>query len=327
MSKSKRLLELMMTVNRKRKFTALELAEQFQVSKRTILRDLQELSELGVPLYSEVGPHGGYQVLRERILPPIAFTEEEAIAIFFASHALRHYAYLPFKEESAAALNKFYNSMSGEVRDRIDEIKNRIDFVVPKRQAEFPHLAALLEAATEQRVLRIDYASGGRLRDRDIQPIGIYASSGLWYCPAYCFLRGGLRLFRCDRIHGVRPDGSGRVPIDLREVHLGNTADWPNQEPQAASGKDRAFILRAGLSRTGVQRCESELWADRLLKVEKDGTGRLEGEIGPGDISYFSGYLLGLGHEVAIDEPPELLEALKRLVAELAVKYGAGDEL
>lgn len=82
MSKSKRLLDLMMTVNRKRKFTVKELADEFNVSSRTILRDLQELGELGVPLYSEVGPHGGYQVLNERILPPIAFTEEEAVAIF-----------------------------------------------------------------------------------------------------------------------------------------------------------------------------------------------------------------------------------------------------
>ena len=65
MSKSKRLLDLMMTVNRKRKFTVRELADEFHVSSRTILRDLQELGELGVPLYSEVGPHGGYQVLSE----------------------------------------------------------------------------------------------------------------------------------------------------------------------------------------------------------------------------------------------------------------------
>ncbi|PRZ14285.1 WYL domain-containing protein [Laceyella sediminis] len=64
MPKAKRLLELMMTVNRKRKFTVKELAEEFGVSTRTILRDLQELSELGVPLYSEVGPHGGYHVFR-----------------------------------------------------------------------------------------------------------------------------------------------------------------------------------------------------------------------------------------------------------------------
>ncbi len=104
--KSKRLMELMMTVNRKRRFKVQELADEFGVSKRTILRDLQELSELGVPLYSEVGPHGGYQVIRERVLPPIAFTEGEAVAMFFAVHALRHYSSLPFEAESASALRQ-----------------------------------------------------------------------------------------------------------------------------------------------------------------------------------------------------------------------------
>lgn len=70
MSKAKRLNEMIMMVNRKKRFTVGELAQEFGVSKRTVLRDLQELSELGVPLYSETGPHGGYQVLNERILPP-----------------------------------------------------------------------------------------------------------------------------------------------------------------------------------------------------------------------------------------------------------------
>lgn len=133
-----------MTVNRKRKFTVKELAREFDVSSRTILRDLQELSELGVPLYSEVGPHGGYQVLKERILPPIAFSEEEAVAIFFACHALRHYSFLPFETEISSAMSKFYYYMTGDVRDRIDQMKNRVDFITPTRQSEFPlfiHLA------------------------------------------------------------------------------------------------------------------------------------------------------------------------------------------
>lgn len=98
MSKSKRLLDLMMTVNRRRKFTVRELADEFGVSTRTILRDLQELGELGVPLYSEVGPHGGYQVLNERILPPIAFTEAEAVAIFLPAMPCATISICPLRE-------------------------------------------------------------------------------------------------------------------------------------------------------------------------------------------------------------------------------------
>lgn len=159
MSKSKRLMELMMTVNRKRKFTVGELAREFGVSQRTILRDLQELGELGVPLYSEVGPHGGYQVLRERLLPPIAFTEEEAVSIFFAVHALRHYSSLPFETESSSALKKFYAYMPEDVRERIDQMKNRVDFITPARKAVSPYLSTLLDAAVQQKVLLIRYQS------------------------------------------------------------------------------------------------------------------------------------------------------------------------
>ena len=90
MSKAERLIEMMITINAKKDFTVGELANEFSVSKRTILRDLQELEQAGFPLYSEVGAAGGYHILKERILPPIAFSESEAKAIFFACQALQY---------------------------------------------------------------------------------------------------------------------------------------------------------------------------------------------------------------------------------------------
>lgn len=324
MPKSKRLLDLMMTVNRKRKFTVRELAEEFQVSSRTILRDLQELGELGVPLYSEVGPHGGYQVLKERILPPIAFTEEEAVAIFFASHALRHYKYLPFKEESLSALHKFYNYMPGDVRDRIDEMKHRIDFLTPERQAEFPYLSLLLEASTGQRVLRIDYESKGRRRERWIQPVGIYASNGLWYCPAYCFLREGFRVFRCDRIYSAGYGESGPEALDLREVRLDNMAEFNRPARKEAASPVRLVVE---LGSIGVQACEAEVWSPQLLHIRLDGTGWLEGEVPESDLSFFARFVIGLCSEATVQEPPELKAEVKRLLKDMLAKYeeqGAG---
>ena len=91
MSKAERLIEMMITINAKKDFTVGELAKEFSVSKRTILRDLQELEQAGFPLYSEVGAAGGYHILKERILPPITFSENEAKAIFFACQALKFY--------------------------------------------------------------------------------------------------------------------------------------------------------------------------------------------------------------------------------------------
>ena len=112
MSKTERLIAMMMTINSKRHFTVGELAEEFSVSKRTILRDLQALEEVGFPLYSEVGAAGGYHVLKERVLPPIAFSENEAMAIFFAYQSLQYYKDIPFKQESLSVLKKSVKKVS-----------------------------------------------------------------------------------------------------------------------------------------------------------------------------------------------------------------------
>ncbi|MED1782255.1 YafY family protein [Brevibacillus fortis] len=312
MPKSKRLLEMMMTVNRKRKFTVKELADEFGVSGRTILRDLQELSELGVPLYSEVGPHGGYNVLKERILPPIAFSEEEAVAIFFAIHALRHHSSLPFKTESSSALNKFYQFMPPDIRDRIDQMKRRVDFVTPKRQASSPHLSILLDAAIHQKVLGITYESRGQQSKRDIQPIGIYTKNGLWYSPAYCYQYQDFRVFRCDRIHSA--EQSAAKPLDLRDIHLENR--------QIKTGVDQDTVhLLAELTTEGVQACEAEHWLASMLHVRQDGSGWLEGNVARSDILYFAKFLIGLGKEVTVQHSPEILDGIKAYLAELISMY------
>lgn len=316
MSKSQRLLELLMAVNRKRSFTVGELAREFGISQRTMLRDLQELSEWGVPLYSEVGPHGGYRVLKERILPPIAFSEEEAVAIFFAIHALRHYSSLPFAAEVASAVSKFYAYMPPDVRERIDQMRNRVDFVTPKRQAESPYLSILLEAAVEQKVLLIEYESRGMRSSRHIQPIGIYTRNGLWYCPAYCWQNEDYRVFRCDRIHAATFAGAEWESLDLRDIHLAN-----RKSQRVIAGQEGSPVY-AELTRAGVQMCEAEAWAASLLHTRPDGTGWLAGSIAEGDLDYFAKYFIGLGLEVTVLRSPELLASMKRYLAELTSKYG-----
>ena len=87
MLKSQRLIRLMMVINAKKSFTVRELSDEFGLSPRTITRDLQELSEVGFPIYTVQGRGGGYRLLQERMLPPIAFSVNEAVAMFL--HANR----------------------------------------------------------------------------------------------------------------------------------------------------------------------------------------------------------------------------------------------
>lgn len=315
MSKSRRLMELLMTINRKRKFTVRELAEQFAVSSRTILRDLQELSELGVPLYSEVGPHGGYQVLNERVLPPITFTEEEAVAMFFSCHALRHYSSLPFEAQAASALHKFFHCLPNDVKDRIDQMRDRVDFIAPTRIESSPFLSILLDGAIHQKIIRIEYDSREGVSGRDIQPVGIYASNGFWYCPAYCYRREDMRLFRVDRIRSAEYSASGVEARELKQIHLANWQSHIREEPEWVT-------IKVELSREGVRRCQAELCPAPSLEIREDGSGLLYGVVPKTELSYFSTYFIGLGKGAVVKEPEELVVMIRQSLRESMAMYG-----
>ena len=318
MAKSKRLIEMMMSINKKKSFNAKELAREFGVSTRTIVRDMQELSALGVPFYSEVGKHGRYKMLNERMLPPVAFTEGEALAVFFSSHALRHYADLPFEAETDSVLRKFYSFMTEDIRDRIDRMRKRFDLITPMRHASTPYLSLLLDAAMDQKVVLIQYESKQHMQSRDVQPIGIYASNGFWYCPAYCFHRRDIRLFRCDRVRSVEP--SERKAEDLTHVHTGNWESYKEEERPA-------IHLYVELTATGVQRCESELHltsdssAYSKIHVREDGSGWLDYPIPVSSLPYFGQFFIGLGTDAKVKAPEELIYVMRETLNKLMEQY------
>ncbi|GGA13159.1 hypothetical protein GCM10008018_67610 [Paenibacillus marchantiophytorum] len=217
--------------------------------------------------------------------------------------------------ESSAALNKFYYYMPSDVRDRIDQMKNRFDLVTPTRQMESPFLKILLEGAVDQKVILIAYEAQAGVSDRHIQPIGIYASNGLWYCPAYCFLRKDFRVFRCDRMHAAQIDTSETEPVDLRDIHLGNR--------ETVGHMEQAMIpMSAYLTKEGVTACESEVWSFSKLRIHENGTGSLNGAIPKSDIPFYAKFFIGLGNDVKVEQPQELIETIKRMLHEILANYG-----
>jgi len=273
---------------------------------------------MGVPLYSEVGPHGGYQVLNERVLPPIAFSEEEAIAIFFMIHALRHYTSLPFNVEYESIKKKFYLNLSGDTRDMIDSIEHRVDFISVYQEEQIPFLRQLLDAAIQQVVIVISYEANGKTSIRSIQPIGIYVNEGKWYCPSYCFLSKDYRVFRCDRIKSVVIDEHTK-PVDLSSINL------KNRYLVLASNKYN-IELEVELTSKGVERFQSVAWPNIKLNKQKEGTGVLIGNIAKHDIDFFSNYFITYGKDVFIKKPPELIDSIKGKLNVILQMYNISNE-
>ena len=225
-----------MFVNTKRKFTAQDIADEFKVSVRTAHRYLLELSEMGVPLYTEPGRNGGYRLLDNRTLPPILFNENEALAIFFAFQALKYYKSLPFTIDLQSVSRKLSASLPADTRAKIDRLDAVLSFWNKKRGISAPFLKEIIAAALENKVLKIEYQSKHQNTNREITPIGVYTYDGFWYMPAFDLNHQEIRVFRLDRISALKYTQKKHKPGQFGE--LVGKAHRPRPE------RSRSFVRR-----------------------------------------------------------------------------------
>ncbi|OIK03617.1 helix-turn-helix transcriptional regulator [Streptomyces monashensis] len=185
--------------------SARALARHFEVSVRTIERDLAALQQSGLPIHAEPGRTGGYVLDRERTLPPLTITPAEATALAVALHALDG---TPFAVDARSALHKVLAVMPERERRAAGELAERVRLLVPATRPAPPAgpvvPRALREALTAGRVLRLDYAdAAGRRTARDVEPLGFLGGTEHWYLAGWCRLRNAPRGFRLDRVRAA----------------------------------------------------------------------------------------------------------------------------
>jgi predicted DNA-binding transcriptional regulator YafY len=193
--------------------SARDLAKRFEVSVRTIERDITALQESGVPIYAQTGRKGGYALDKKMSLPPLNFTPAEAVAI---AVALSRAGDQPFGRQARSALRKVVAAMPGREGELARELARRVQMVSQDETGkEIQPLGAegisraIEEALLRRRVLRLDYADAkGALTSRDVEP-GVFLGGrgGFWYLVAWCRLRDDVRVFRLDRIASAAVTG------------------------------------------------------------------------------------------------------------------------
>lgn len=178
------------------------LAERFEVSTRTIKRDIAALIDAGVPIASFDGRGGGYSLRRDASLASLTFTSGEAIAIAIA---LSCEAQLPFAPDGRNALTKVIGAMTSVQRSELASLGKRV-WIRTAVSASRSRNARLIDEAIRQRVaVSIDYEdrTGERTTARMIEPLAIARTQGKWYVLAWCRTRSAGRWFRFDRIRGA----------------------------------------------------------------------------------------------------------------------------
>ncbi|GIP36600.1 DNA-binding transcriptional regulator [Paenibacillus sp. J2TS4] len=312
MSKAKVLFDLIMYVNAKRHFTARDVANEFAISVRTAHRYLMDLSEMGVPLYTEPGRGGGYRILNNRVLPPIILDENEAFAIFFAFQSLKYYPSLPFDINMNSVSRKLYASLPDDSKSKVDRLDSVLSFWTIKRSVSSPFLKEIIEAATENRMLKIEYASKADNTLREIAPLGLYAYNGFWYMPAFDPVVDDIRLFRADRILSLEPSQNKVDPwINLN--------DWlDNQTAQTPKVPIRLYVE---LTREGMRQCRSQPWLEPYIVTVDQGHGYIETEIDKSEFEFVSHYFFQLGTAAKVIEPREIADRICMLAKDLFTHY------
>jgi predicted DNA-binding transcriptional regulator YafY len=182
-----------------RMMRAAELAERFEVSTRTIERDLLALQQAGVPIWAQPGPGGGYGLNVETTLPPLNLTPAEAAAIATALATTRA---MPFAEAGRSALLKLTGVMAAGSKDTASRLVNHIRIVQDPGEPPVTSVSDLIQRALLDSVaVELIYRDAqGCDTARVVEPAGLFGTRNGWYLAAWCRLRQAPRTFRLDRI-------------------------------------------------------------------------------------------------------------------------------
>ena len=321
--------------------TATDLARRFEVSVRTIYRDIEMLSETGVPVYAERGAQGGYRLVEGYFLPPVAFSRAETVALLLSLALARGLKVPPFAAALESAERKLVAALPARLKPLLAETRRLVGFERPAEDAFHPEwpgadagtaaanaaearavetfLKAVLDGTRVRFAYRTPYGRPAKLIEA--QPQGLLWDRDRWYLI-------GLRLdapdrppeqsqrfWRADRVAEIEPSTfrSRGTPFDVRR-HLGRR--WLGQ---AMAQWNRSAPVRIRMTVAQAERLKAD-WYFRYAEYEPDGAGHMIMSYGESDPSLAFQLVRWLGPEAELLSPIAWRELLRAELAAMAAK-------
>lgn len=196
-------MSLLTMLQSRKKFTAEQMAKRFDVSIRTIYRDLRTLEEAGVPIGAEAGI--GYFLADGYTLPPLNIKEEEAFAVITAQKFIENQGDQSLKDHYKSLTEKVGAILKPKQKEKLELLSERLAPSQKKETAKSKDLSIIQSALSQREVLEIGYRGGDqKYTERPIEPLAIYYTLEAWILVAQCRLRNDLREFRLDRIQTIK---------------------------------------------------------------------------------------------------------------------------
>ena len=320
--RASRLISVLLLLQSRGRMTAQQLADELEVSVRTVYRDVEELSASGIPVFADRGAHGGFQLVEGYRTRLTGLTPQEAEALFLSGYP-GPAAELGLGTVLAAAQLKVLAALPPELRSRASRIRQRFHLDAPGWFTEpevTPFLQQIADAVWSDRRLQMRYRRGGddQVVERLIDPLGVVLKAGVWYLVA----RGGedLRTYRISRIVGLTTTDERFVRPDEFDL-----ADHWDHAVSAYEASLPSFVAAVRIRERSLWRLAEVIGAARALESieagRKDDAGWLVVELTLGDMEYAESQLLGFGGDLEVLAPAEFRDRIAESARGLAGLY------
>ena len=315
MNRIDRLTAILIQLQTKRVVKAEEIADRFEISLRTVYRDVRALMEAGVPIGSEAGK--GYFIVDGYHLPPVMLSQEEASAMLTAGKLVEKMTDHSIRKAYESALLKIKSVLNDSEKDHLENLQSSIQvFRLPDQPSDYPNefMAEITKAVSHKCVLSLEYFSSNTNEHtkRDVEPIGIVHYSGRWHLIAWCRLRNGYRDFRIDMIKVLTNTGTA---FDSR--NLFTLQEYFHSLMQAHQDMEKVTIL---FDKSVSRYLRNSKYYYGFVS-EEDLEDKIRMTFLAGSFRSFCRWLLMYGTAVEIESPDKLKETMEELVDELSIHY------
>lgn len=295
-----RLFEITYLLLERKNITAKELAERFEVSTRTIYRDLEALSQAGVPIYACRGKNGGIRLMDDFILNKSVLSEKEKQQILTSLHGMNALQV----EEVQPVLSRLAALFGAEHEDWI-----RIDFTAWNPQNPVSErFEQLKQAIFSNRVVTFRYCGmNGKISRRLVEPVRLIFKGYDWYLQGYCRSREDFRFFKLNRMEALSVTGEAFVKKIPPEREAG--------QPMVRQNIRKITVKIMGNMAYRVY----DEFTESMWEKNPDGsfTVRFEME----ENRWLLEYLLGYGENLVVMEPKDIREKLGKTLEEMLKNY------
>lgn len=311
-----RLIGILFKLDEKKKVTARELAGKFEVSVRTIYRDIDVLS-LEFPIRGEAGPEGGYSLMPGYKLPPLPFSRKDALALTLMGGVVAQKLGLieskTFNNAYRKLLARLRESSVGEVENLSDRIL--IDVEPWKTVPKIPRvLETIREALSENKIIAFRYEKPGRkVEVQKVNPYGLCYRSGFWYLVGFSLKRKAIRLFRTDRFSNLVVTDETFIP----DPKFSLKRFWTKQLPKEY--EERGFEVKIVFDKSVANDVKKTKWGAGKTRELKD--GRLELTFRTFDTKRLLSFVLSFGSKAELIEPISIRQKIVNILDDLIKVY------